>query len=632
MDAQNLSWCVRLMSCLCESVVLGKVRSPHDSSSACSCAGSSSTCAHGGGPMTEDGKLRDGKQQQQHQLRIKERDALSVSGVTFRHREAGSSPCVTFRGPEKLRVRVSLNQVNSMNFAFFMDEFDQLVGKRNLVKRSLTVILAWCMYGARILEENFFDDAPASIQSYISSQEVLGSSSGWAAASEECAPQSPAQLHDGLSVKAVEIMVIYLFNAYHAVMHTPCDALLRFLAFYSRIDWLVWGISIHGPLKLKDGSIASVSGLGSNTSVASLADDLLITPSFLNAFYVTRTSDAGGSSDAHHAAFETQAQAPSGSSPQLAFVSASFPASRAIVSGSMNVFDPLDGASNVNRWMNKKSIPVIARGFQKGVKAGEKFCASPSQASLRELFGSAVERHLSVWQTEVSNLGLLLEKSFNSPVPDTLALNLPNALAGRHYQRASPSEAALYPREYLVCTGALAYFPNQNPFLADSTALRNNLEYVRLYVHSQVSELGLLAFLTQILAENGCLLIGEIGQYLRSTFGRQDWGAVLKERFGGLKRFLLKHSDLFFVDSDHPLNPHIYLRQYPNGPALVQSSVPVPVGSTTLPALATGGPGGWPADGNALIHGGHDGATTADTRISASDRKKEKRRASRARK
>lgn len=82
--------------------------------------------------------------------------------------------------------------------------------------------------------------------------------------------------------------------------------------------------------------------------------------------------------------------------------------------------------------------------------------------------------------------------------------------------------------------------------------------------------MGLLAFLTQILAENGCLLIGEIGQHLRGTFGKQDWSNILKERFGGLKRFLLKHSELFYVDTDHPLNPHIYLRASINGQPLLE--------------------------------------------------------------
>ena len=35
---------------------------------------------------------------------------------------------------------------------------------------------------------------------------------------------------------------------------------------------------------------------------------------------------------------------------------------------------------------------------------------------------------------------------------------------------------------------------------------------------------------------------------------------VLKERFGGLKKFLERHPDDFILASDHPFNPNVYLK------------------------------------------------------------------------
>lgn len=57
---------------------------------------------------------------------------------------------------------------------------------------------------------------------------------------------------------------------------------------------------------------------------------------------------------------------------------------------------------------------------------------------------------------------------------------------------------------------------------------------------------------------------------------------VLKEKFGGLKKFLEVHADTFLIGKDHPFNPNVYLRATLNDAevALVQS------GGT----LAQGGP------------------------------------------
>ncbi|KAK1868103.1 hypothetical protein I4F81_010598 [Pyropia yezoensis] len=122
---------------------------------------------------------------------------------------------------------------------------------------------------------------------------------------------------------------------------------------------------------------------------------------------------------------------------------------------------------------------------------------------------------------------------------------------------AAPAPPAVpRPLDYLLAGRVVA----PRPLDGDLTTLRNQLAYVRFIVDAQVTELGLLAFLTAVLDEHGPLLIGEIGQHLRATFGRHDWGVLLRERFGGLKRFLLRHADVFLVDTDHPLNPHIYLR------------------------------------------------------------------------
>jgi hypothetical protein len=56
------------------------------------------------------------------------------------------------------------------------------------------------------------------------------------------------------------------------------------------------------------------------------------------------------------------------------------------------------------------------------------------------------------------------------------------------------------------------------------------------------------------------LLVGELGQLLRSRMNKSAWQTLFKTRHGGLKRFLERYPDLFQIENDHPLNPHVSLR------------------------------------------------------------------------
>jgi len=65
----------------------------------------------------------------------------------------------------------------------------------------------------------------------------------------------------------------------------------------------------------------------------------------------------------------------------------------------------------------------------------------------------------------------------------------------------------------------------------------------------------------QVLGEKGPLPVGEIGKMLQEACtGMSCMSSVLKERFGGLKKFLERYPDDFVLSNDHPFNPNVYLR------------------------------------------------------------------------
>ena len=54
--------------------------------------------------------------------------------------------------------------------------------------------------------------------------------------------------------------------------------------------------------------------------------------------------------------------------------------------------------------------------------------------------------------------------------------------------------------------------------------------------------------------------VGEIGKMLQEATANPSLSGVLKESFGGLKKFLEKFPEIFLISQDHPFNPHVYLR------------------------------------------------------------------------
>jgi hypothetical protein len=88
----------------------------------------------------------------------------------------------------------------------------------------------------------------------------------------------------------------------------------------------------------------------------------------------------------------------------------------------------------------------------------------------------------------------------------------------------------------------------------------------------------------EILAEKGPLPVGEVGKMLQEATSMSALSAQLKEKFGGLKKFLEGNPDDFILryalghrflrypfkrlndilivfSNDHPFNPHVYLKR-----------------------------------------------------------------------
>lgn len=84
--------------------------------------------------------------------------------------------------------------------------------------------------------------------------------------------------------------------------------------------------------------------------------------------------------------------------------------------------------------------------------------------------------------------------------------------------------------------------------------------YCNMVLESVLSDVALLRLCTEILKEKKVQPVGEVGKMLAEITSSATMSAGLKEKFGGLKKFLEHYSKRFVFSTDHPFNPCVALR------------------------------------------------------------------------
>ena len=64
-----------------------------------------------------------------------------------------------------------------------------------------------------------------------------------------------------------------------------------------------------------------------------------------------------------------------------------------------------------------------------------------------------------------------------------------------------------------------------------------------------------------ILVGRGVLPVGEIGKSLQDIAPTRNLSGKIKEKYGGLKKFLERYPEEVVICADHPFNPHVFLRK-----------------------------------------------------------------------
>lgn len=93
------------------------------------------------------------------------------------------------------------------------------------------------------------------------------------------------------------------------------------------------------------------------------------------------------------------------------------------------------------------------------------------------------------------------------------------------------------------------------------TDLFDQIRYIDLVLVGRVSESALLSLSLDILVGRGVLPVGEIGKSLQDIAPTRNLSGKIKEKYGGLKKFLERYPEEVVICADHPFNPHVFLRK-----------------------------------------------------------------------
>ncbi|XP_050208883.1 uncharacterized protein LOC130014588 isoform X1 [Mercurialis annua] len=136
---------------------------------------------------------------------------------------------------KNISVDISFNQMAGLCALCFLEQVDQLIGKDHLLKQSIILIKAWCFYESRILGAH----------------------------------------HGLLSTYALEILVLYIINAFHSLLPGPLAVLFKFLEYYSTFDWDNFCVTINGPIAVS--SLPQIVAESPDKNV----NELLLSPELL---------------------------------------------------------------------------------------------------------------------------------------------------------------------------------------------------------------------------------------------------------------------------------------------------------------------------------------------------------------
>jgi hypothetical protein len=336
----------------------------------------------------------------------------------------------------------------------------------------------------------------------------------------ETANYFSAPMGQFLSDEAIIFMVVAVFNLYWKEIRSPLYALYYFLRMYKDYDGKTQAITAQGIvsfwednspqfnlLKSESHHLLDVDWLGKLWQLFNVHDPL--------------NGDIPGA---------IGSQLPSGSKirMQMLFNSMSKSMQR-FERFSFNILHPFNHTNLVTEKLSSRRMGLLNQIFKAafsqlqslltGIQREVEETASVSkELKMESFFPTLIQKYNVYWR------------------PDVVGQNITPI----DWSRNNASTVAMFARQ-----GSILEYIDYCSFVADSV----------------ISESAVLTFCIDLLTWRGPLPTGEVGKLLSEATTIPSLSHKLRDKFGGLKKFLERYPSLFVFSNDHPFNPHVLLRK-----------------------------------------------------------------------
>jgi len=410
-------------------------------------------------------------------------------------------------------VEILLNMRAELCLLAFLEEFDSLVGKSHLFKRSILLIRAWWVYEAK-LTNNLISDT------------------------------------------AMCVMICSIFNLYHDKIHFPLQALSAFCMQFADTNFSTTVITLYGPVpfdtfvQLDEKKLFELKPLLTSREVIERYQN------------TTRATD-GIEEDIFPDPFSTITQK-------------SFMIAHPFLAGKVNI---VPDAPHIGRRLSILSDALRSgASCLKCMQASELSQTISPHAVVETFFKNVYSRFGRGWRPDIpgGKSGEIIsevdmnDSRYNSWYNSTDSANETDfsrssnqdVLGGLLNSEANEGRSSFTDKT----DGRSSFTEGSSKSSKDFMKLSidrifDSIRYCNLLLEAQITESALRTLCIEILVDKGSLPVGEIGKMLQEAVSTSSMPALLKEKFGGLKKFLERYPDDFVMNSDHPFNPHVHLRQ-----------------------------------------------------------------------
>ena len=409
-------------------------------------------------------------------------------------------------------VIIKKNSLSSLYLSAMIEEADQIIGKHHLVKQGLILVRSWCKM---------------ECQSY------------WGG------------LNLTLSDESIFVVILYIFNVYHARLHFPLQVLATFLYVMSSFKWDEHALTINGPIETRGraaGHLVDFDNDNSNNGMNN-ENETIFSEKFVHRYRSNyeeciKFTEVRGEGNRKSGSISSTS-----SSEEERYVSGeknnigSATRSQFCVTP-INIISPLDLSDNVTEYIKKDNAMKLYSAFCQGARGLNQLMKFISQ--------DYDDLYHRTWPSSRSSASNFVSNSARS-IQDRVESCFTNILKAHQHRKNTH-----------IQEGPSLWEPQNVAVRSDiylSDACKDGDTVLLLYTDG-FSGSQLMKVTKNILQEKGPLAVGEIGKLLKEKLPNSHLSSILKEKFGGLKKFIEQfYGDEFLLGTNHKFNPKVYLRK-----------------------------------------------------------------------